>query len=102
MVSGLCVGRGVPVRGSGALAASADGGRAGGDGTPPPPVVAQERGQRVLLIDLEVHFTASLSFISHRLGEIRIMSTRTMYASKTSTMTTHLHPTCETSSHNWP
>ena len=134
MGRGLCVGRGVPVRGSGALAASADGGRlggtprptvggsqlvatesavavncdppawrmAGGDGTPPPPVVAQERGQRVLLIDLEVHFTASLSFISHRLGEIRIMSTRTMYASKTSTMATHLHPTCETSSHNWP
>ena len=34
MVSGLCVGRGVPVRGSGALAASGDGGRLGG--TPRP------------------------------------------------------------------
>ena len=128
------MGRGVPVRGSGALAVSGDGGRlggtprptmggsqlvatesavavncdppawrmAGGDGTPPLPAAAQERGQRVLQIDLEVHFTASFSFISRRLGEIRIMSTRTMYASKTSTMATHLHPTCETSSHNWP
>ena len=48
MVSGLCAGGRVPVRGSGALAASAEGGRLGGrggrlGGTPRPTVGSDRR-----------------------------------------------------------